>query len=307
MAGPSSYLRCFSRMTDSGPGKGEEPSGEQREAKRLKTDTAPTKGQGSSAATTLRLVSWNVDGLEPSQLEERANAACDELLREEHDVILLQEVVADTAAIFLSRLCTSGYESAPEGTPLVAPYFTMAFVRSALLTVQSATRTPFTGSTMGRDLVEVVVRHAGCPQPLLLMTSHLESLGARPNSRQRCAQLTAVVSKLTMHQGPAVFAGDTNLRDKEVAQHLTVRQVKDAWEAAGCPADGRYTWDLLINDNKRMPGGTPRCRFDRVYLNPALASGGVSRWRLLGKGRIGARGPFPSDHFGIACDLQLPQ
>lgn len=110
------------------------------------------------------------------------------------------------------------------------------------------------------------------------------------------------------------------------------------------PADAKATWDMSKNDNKKIgfqtTGGgrasLPRCRFDRILLNPQwLAAAGappgqghggddeteaaeasspapkegvdglVERWELLGTERLTC-GCFPSDHFGISCLLRLP-
>ena len=57
-------------------------------------------------STALRVVSWNVDGLEDKQVEERAGEVCSILLENEEeipDVIFLQEVVPETADIFHAR------------------------------------------------------------------------------------------------------------------------------------------------------------------------------------------------------------
>ena len=107
------------------------------------------------------------------------------------------------------------------------------------------------------------------------------------------------------------------------------------------PADAKATWDMSKNDNKKIgfqtSGGgrasLPRCRFDRVLLNPQWLAGAgaqpgqggddeaeaeasahapkegmdglVERWELLGTERLTC-GCFPSDHFGISCLLRLP-
>ena len=49
-----------------------------------------------------------------------------------------------------------------------------------------------------------------------VQTAHLESLREGAGLRER--QLSYVVERLTSAHGPAVFAGDTNLRDAEAAR-----------------------------------------------------------------------------------------
>lgn len=59
--------------------------------------------------------------------------------------------------------------------------------------------------------------HTHTDTPFLFMTSHLESLGAAHNSAERCKQLSHILDTLLAFPGPALFAGDTNLREKEVS------------------------------------------------------------------------------------------
>lgn len=102
------------------------------------------------------------------------------------------------------------------------------------------------------------------------------------------------------------------------------KQLLDAWVCAGSPPQAKATWDLQLNDNKKMEGAsfTPRMRLDRLLLNRAWVGGGggggkgkggggkeekgvVKGWELLGKERM-SEGVFPSDHFGMSCLLKVP-
>ncbi|CAM9599777.1 unnamed protein product [Laminaria digitata] len=108
---------------------------------------------------------------------------------------------------------------------------------------------------------------------------------------------------LTFREGPAVFAGDTNLREAEVKQEKLTKQAGDMWQLCGGNPDLRFTWDMLNNDNHVFGGGfKPRARYDRMFVNPQTKSSAKS-FSLLGTQRMAPpEACFPSDHFGMdAC------
>jgi endonuclease/exonuclease/phosphatase family metal-dependent hydrolase len=135
---------------------------------------------------------------------------------------------------------------------------------------------------MGRGLVTVDARCEGVP--IRVLTAHLDSL--REGRRERLAQMTHVLGLLRAAPGPALFAGDTNLRDAELAT-LDLGEVEDAWQAAGAPGAARWTW--------RLPHGTARARFDRVYLKDL----DVASFGLLGDRPFGDSPEPPSDHVAV--------
>ena len=319
------------------------------------TTTSTDPSLVDSSADFLRVCSYNVDGLDDATLLNRASEVCSILLEQEPggflpDVILLQEMVPANVPVFLSRLVSAGYVVAPSSIPENDGYFTLAFFNGARIQITSSTRTPFPGSQMGRDLIKVQGRlalgAAGKPPSstasssyeFLFMTSHLESLG--PSSAERSRQLKQVLDTLIAFPGPALFAGDTNLREGEVKAEPLYKEVVDAWVAGGSLAVEKQTWDMSLNDNLKMDGASflPRMRLDRLLLNrkwggleaatttttAGMSKGNeggkgkkqavekvkegeelVKQWKLLGKGRM-ADGRFPSDHFGLSCLVRLP-
>ena len=149
---------------------------------------------------------------------------------------------------------------------------------------------------MGRSLVSTRVQWGG--RDLLLLTAHMESL--KQGATERVAQLAVVMDALAAHSGPAVFAGDTNLRDSEVAG----LRLRDAWTLLGSPAATRFTFDTFAIPNKPRRS---RSRYDRIFLNdhPGWARSGLS---FVGMEPVaGAGGLFPSDHAGLEVILSLEE
>ena len=53
--------------------------------------------------STLKLLSWNIDGLDAEDLEERTQVVLEIILDRKPDVVLLQEVVQYSLEVFQSR------------------------------------------------------------------------------------------------------------------------------------------------------------------------------------------------------------
>ena len=53
--------------------------------------------------STLKLLSWNIDGLDEDDIEERTKAVLDTILAKKPDVVLLQEVVEYSLNVFRTK------------------------------------------------------------------------------------------------------------------------------------------------------------------------------------------------------------
>lgn len=244
----------------------------------------------------LTLVTWNLDGLEPRHLDVRTEAACLHLLLrpDPPDIVAVQEVVDRSwHAHLLPHFGHAGYTALHGRTD--SEYYNAVFVRQPLVVRDAKLhRVP---SAMGRVLLDVSVGWG--EHELRVVTGHLESL--RSSADLRKLQLAYAVDRLLEHPGPAVFAGDTNLRDAELPGVPRLGEVVDAWEAAGSPPAHRFTWDPNRVPNRR-PGGRARMRFDRVYLKGLRTTG----FRLVGEQPLPeADGWLPSDHLGVQVTLAL--
>lgn len=238
------------------------------------------------AVDRMSLVTWNLAGLDDRLVDERTEAACFEvLLRPEPVVVLaLQELVRRSwHGHWKHHLKHAGYTVFPaDPTTTESEYF------SAIAVLRDRGPGPggvdaFPGSRMGRALVFAEVGG------WLVCTGHLES--ERGGSDERIRQLASIVARLERWPGPAVFAGDTNLRVQEEPRVAGLDRVTDAWSALGRPADGKATWI----------GGRIGARFDRIYTNRAVRPVSLSTFGAAKLPEVGAR---ISDHLGLLAHLE---
>ncbi|XP_045059430.2 tyrosyl-DNA phosphodiesterase 2 isoform X1 [Desmodus rotundus] len=171
---------------------------------------------GSHAPDSLRqedgsafsLITWNIDGLDLSNLLERAKGVCSFLALYSPDVVFLQEVIPPYYSFLKKR--ASNYTIVTGHTE---GYFTAIMLKKSRVTFKSQEIIPFPKTKMMRNLLCVHASVSG--NGLCLMTSHLES--TREHAQERMNQLKMVLKK--MQEAPesatVIFAGDTNLRDRE--------------------------------------------------------------------------------------------
>jgi len=198
---------------------------------------------------------------------------------------------------------------------------------------------------MARGYISLEGRLENSGAKVKFITSHLESL--KMGTQQRILQFGQVLKQLedaADHDTTAVFGGDTNLRETEVPKESVAKtaaeekkrnrdippippapikkkariakaakpmnKVGDAWIMAGTPAEEKFTWDTLKNDNLDMSAAKfrPRSRYDRVFLMANQANfPDVVQYRLLGTDRLKSCGKFISDHFGVLVDIDVLQ
>jgi endonuclease/exonuclease/phosphatase family metal-dependent hydrolase len=188
-----------------------------------------SSASASAGQQELKLLTYNIDGLNPDDLNYRTNCVLGIILSEMADVVLLQEVVTATAPPIILTLQKNGYISFHQydDPASLAHYFTLTFVRKSSLdpvspsdlshtttTTTTVRRIPFVGaglSGMARDLLLLRVRLHGADW--LIANCHLESY--KENKEIRVAQLQQGLEELVRHAGgtgPAVLAGDLNIR-----------------------------------------------------------------------------------------------
>jgi len=258
----------------------------------------------TKAPETLVFVTWNIDGLDQTNLKKRTKGVCKILEQEAADIVFLQEVIPETFSYIESKM--------PNYVCLAAKqhnYFVATLLRKGRVYLDHHTVKDFHTSSMGRH---VLAAQAHCGSVKLdLFNTHLESTKdhAEERGRQLKQCLAQVGSRPT--ERVSILAGDLNLRDAElVASGGLPDRTVDVWERCGARKEVQYTWDMMRNTNLQANFGKfrPRCRFDRIYLRDSLpTTATASHFGLIGLQKITDTQAFPSDHWGLRCVLNLTQ
>ncbi|MBZ3883232.1 Tyrosyl-DNA phosphodiesterase 2 [Sciurus carolinensis] len=259
----------------------------------------PSENTQQEDGSMFSLITWNIDGLDLNSLQERARGVCSYLTLYNPDVIFLQEVIPPYYSYLKKR--TRNYEII---TGHEEGYFTAIMLKKSRVKLKSQEIVPFPSTKMMRNLLCVHVSLSG--NDLYLMTSHLES--TRGHAKERISQLKMVLKK--MQEAPesatVIFAGDTNLRDQEVTKCGGLPDnILDVWEFLGKPKHCQYTWDTQMNSNLGI-SATCKLRFDRIFFRAAAEEGHIvpRSLDLLGLEKLDC-GRFPSDHWGLLCNLDV--
>ena len=238
----------------------------------------------------MKLVSWNINGLEDRELDVRTESALFQLLLgapiekavlpgfkpNSPDIVLLQEVVERSFFAHVKpHLEAAGFTVYP-AKPTESSYFEVIGVKSKIL---DASFIKFPWSDYGRGLTEVKV------EGLTIMTAHMESM--KPGAKQRVDQGQFIIDRM-QERGPCIFAGDTNLRKAEWAE-INKGYVDDAWEYVGSVKKQRTTWKL----------NNYRARYDRAWVHEVP----VKSFETFGREYIKQINSRPSDHYGIRVEF----
>eukprot|EP00397_Hematodinium_sp_SG-2012_P040142 GEMP01043936.1.p1 GENE.GEMP01043936.1~~GEMP01043936.1.p1 ORF type:complete len:359 (+),score=81.22 GEMP01043936.1:48-1079(+) len=161
---------------------------------------------------TLRLLSWNIDGIDENSSDVVARTAqvCIELIDSAVSVVFLQEVIAPTLQV-IQRILGPLYHIVVPPNPTV-PYFCIMLLQKERVKVTSPVTISRFETSMGRELLSVNVNIDG--NSVYLSTAHLES--TKNFAAERRKQFEIAINKLAnAPDGLAIFGGDLNLRDDE--------------------------------------------------------------------------------------------
>ncbi|NWX91505.1 TYDP2 phosphodiesterase, partial [Nothoprocta pentlandii] len=258
--------------------------------------TAPEQQEDDSSFS---LLTWNIDGLDLGNQQDRARGVCSYLALYSPDVVFLQEVIPPYLCYLQKR--AGNYTIIPGN---IDGYFTAVMLKNSRVKLVKQEIVPFPTTSMMRNLLVVHVNVAG--NELCLMTSHLES--TKDHSKERIKQLQTVFKNMQKESESTtvIFGGDTNLRDSEVNKLGGLPDsIVDVWEFLGKPKHCRYTWDTSCNSNLAATY-TCKLRFDRVYLRPAPRGAQLlpRSMDLIGLEKLDC-GRFPSDHWGVLCHFDV--
>ncbi|TPP66680.1 Traf and tnf receptor associated protein [Fasciola gigantica] len=299
-------------------------------------DVPITLESNAVECTVFNVLSWNVDGLDTSNLVQRTDEIVSRLKSEPFHVVCFQEVTMVTLPMFRTKLEKDYLIFSPTDLPFsdcVHYFVTIMIRRHPAIEVDrnSFLVHSFPNSVMGRHLVSIKLNINSAkltdqPTPsttisVRIFTAHLES--CRESSAERKNQLAYAWTRMK-HFGPpsenasnehpraSIFCGDLNLRDKEVEELGGVPpDITDVWLATGSRLELCATWDPRRNTNaSRLVGGGPRrygsspiFRYDRMYVHGAGLK--PVDFGLRGLEKVPGAACFPSDHWGILGRFQL--
>ena len=240
----------------------------------------------------MKLVSWNLNGLEDKNIDMRTEAAMFQLLLgapiedamqegfkpNSPDIVLLQEVVSRTYHAHITpHLKAAGFEIFPQ-EPSERSYFEVIAVRQPIL---KSSNDKFSYTQQGRGLSTVSI------DGLTILTAHMES--QKPGAPMRVDQAESILELMNNHDGPIIFGGDTNLRKSEWKK-LSPKNVTDAWVSAGSIKKHKTTW-------KREPY---KSRFDRIWYKDLT----IKSFETFGANKVSGINECSSDHFGVRVEFE---
>ena len=253
----------------------------------------------------LRLLSWNIDGLDEENKKERTEEVCRTILLKRPHLVFLQEIVSDTQAILVQKLGHVYSLFVHPAPPL--HYYPMILINhkcgdisvSGMLNVME-----FSGSIMGRHLLDMNVSFHGVS--LQIMTTHLESTKNYAAERKR--QLEFCFEEVVKHTRLGkicIFGGDLNLRDQELKVIQIPERSVDVWQSCGSVMEEKFTWDMTANSNISWEHQyKPKMRFDRLYLSPyGMDTARPVKFELIGKDYAADCERYPSDHWGMWAEF----
>ena len=242
----------------------------------------------------MKLVSWNLNGLEDENLDLRTEAAMFHILLgapieqlmqagftpDMPDIVMLQEVVPRTFHAHVApHLKKAGFQLFPEQLS-ERSYFEVIATRQP---IKQGRYIPFDWSDQGRGVC--MIKTDG----LTLMTAHMES--GKSGASMRIDQAQQILD-LMMNHKPCIFAGDANLRKTEWRRikAKAPNDIQDAWEAVGAPGEYKTTWR-----NKSY-----NARYDRAWTCGLR----VTSFKTFGAEKVRGAGQRASDHLGIHVSFE---
>ncbi|GFT07532.1 tyrosyl-DNA phosphodiesterase 2 [Nephila pilipes] len=211
------------------------------------TCKTPSSSEKKESSPVLRFITWNIDGLDEKNLMLRTKAVCKTILNEQADIVFVQEVVPTSAEYFLKNLtdyhCLFGNE---------VGYFIGTFLKKSTVSYTDFKIIDF-NTRMMRNALKINAVYQN--RNLILINSHLESTVEGCDERKEQLQLMFKEVLATPDDTTTIFAGDLNLREKELNKLGGLPAgIEDLWIACGQRKECAYTFDMTRNDNLIING-----------------------------------------------------
>ena len=254
----------------------------------------------SNSRKVLRILTWNIEGLNPVLVIERAMAVCNEIESRVADIVYLQEIIPKTWDAITNRLQSKYYFYRDKAASLRRYYhILMIRIDSPVVPEDDVQVMRFPNTKQSRLLLHLPVRFHD--REMHLLTSHLESPTFSTNATERKNQLSAVftlMSNLSESQGKiCIFGGDMNITDQEVEQVGLPETFGDLWEMCGSDPRRKLTWESF----------EPTKRLDRLYMCPKGSALQPTTFDLVGECLLDDYGVYASDHLGVWVEFELKE
>ena len=171
----------------------------------------------SCSRVHLKVLTWNIDGLDEKCTVGRAQAVCHFIRAKKPHVVFLQEVIDSTWAEIVKSL--SSIYDCYSGNTKANYYVAILVLKTAVKVMGSLECLEFSTSSMGRNLLQLAIQFAGAD--IHLMTSHLESTADCGGERKRQLKIAFDIMEKKCNEDSdvsCIFGGDLNLRDREVRE-----------------------------------------------------------------------------------------
>ncbi|KJS61482.1 RNA repair domain-containing protein [Streptomyces rubellomurinus] len=260
-----------------------------------------SEAAAGAGAGRLRVVTWNTlwDRYDAPLIAtaRRRPLLLAALAAADADVIALQEVEpALVDGLLAASWVRDGYTlHLDPGGPDIAEYGLLLLSRLPVLAAGRHVLGPH------KAVAAVTVRTAAAP--LTVAAVHLSSDHSPEGPARRQAELARLAEGFAALEGELLVLGDFNDARSGPAGPAAALGLRDAWTQARGPADDTPTFDPVGNPLAAVSSLTGRAgRLDRVLLRAERARATAAH--LLGD-RPTADGLHPSDHYGVAVDLDL--
>lgn len=207
------------------------------------------------------------------------------------DVLCLQEVQDQEAAVLHPQLCAQGYLVADANRRSVVTYVHSVHIR---LDWSEYSEQPVRIETL-------CLTHKATSLQLSIANVHLPC--GKQSASLRLLALQQSVLGLQAMQKPWVLAGDTNLTFEQNVdvEQLLPHHVQDAWIAAGSPMNMRATYDYTKNTNLACVKVGER--FDRAFFDCSKLK--LVDFKLVCTDVVPETKVHPSDHFGLCVTFAI--
>lgn len=198
---------------------------------------------GQQQTKEFSLLSWNIFGLDDNYISERTHAVCELVKQKKPDVVYFQEahvagmtVIPATWDLIMREL--GGEYTMYRNVSGWCNYYHDLMVRNGSAVVPTkdgSTAVTFPGSGQGRHLLKLPATIHGSSTGIHFMTSHLENLPTDTEERKyQLKQGFDVMKELEKASEMAIFGGDLNIEDRELAEiGGQPENIRDVWEVYG--------------------------------------------------------------------------